>query len=442
MSDFLKEIHLLYVEDSMSIREILSRRLERKVKKLTIAVDGEDGFNKFMEDTPDLILTDVTMPKMSGIEMARKIKEINSDIPIIILSAHSESKFLLEAIELGISGYLLKPVDREKMIQQLETFAKIASLEKINKTQQELILSQKEVLQNIMDVEDNIKFVTDFSKVTFTNSAFLKFFNIKNIDEFEERFKIVEDIFMKHEDYIYPELVGTCDKNKEESCFGKLFFEKLSEVDETKRVVLMLNQKLEPKTFFINMSIVNEDKHVYLVSLTDITQMTIEKVKTEQKAYYDGLTGVYNRNKLEELFNQELLRVQRYNHALSVAIIDIDHFKNFNDTYGHLIGDEVLILLAQSVNEKVRSTDVFARWGGEEFVIIFVETKIDVAFKTANYIRKEIEQLEHETAGKITASFGITQYKEGDTLESLFKRCDDALYIAKDNGRNRVEMKL
>jgi len=203
----------------------------------------------------------------------------------------------------------------------------------------------------------------------------------------------------------------------------------------------MLDQTLEPKTFFINISVINSDKHLYLVSLTDITQMTIEKVKTEHKAYFDGLTGIYNRNKLEETFHQELLRVQRYGHPLSIAILDIDHFKNFNDTYGHLIGDEVLIMLANGVNQKVRNTDVFARWGGEEFVIIFVETKLDDAFKSADNIRKHIETLEHTSAGKVTASFGVTQYRDGDTLESIFKRCDDALYVAKENGRNRVEIK-
>ena len=441
MSGYLNDINLLYVEDSKSIREILSRRLERKVNKLIVAVDGEEGYNKFLEEKPDMILTDVTMPKMSGIEMARKIKETDPNIPIIILSAHSESKFLLEAIELGISGYLLKPVDREKMNSQLEVYAKIACLQKINKIQQEQILSQKEILQNIMDVEDNIKFVTDFNQISFTNTAFLKFFNVISIDEFSEKYKHVEEVFIKHDDYIYPQLVESCNKDLNETCFGELFYTKLNEIDEAKRVVLMLDSKFEPKTFYINISVINEEKHLYLINLTDITKMTIERVKTEHKAYFDGLTGIFNRNKLEESFKQELLRVKRYNHPLSIAIIDIDHFKRFNDTHGHLVGDEVLIMLAQNVERKIRDTDVFARWGGEEFVIIFVETNAESAYKTAEHLREYIEQLEHKTAGKVTASFGITQYKDGDTLASLFKRCDDALYLAKENGRNRVEVK-
>ncbi|NQY94967.1 MAG: response regulator, partial [Campylobacteraceae bacterium] len=123
MSNFLQEVTLLYVEDSLAIREILSARLRKKVKHLIVAEDGEEGLAKYIEHKPDMILTDVTMPKMDGIEMTRKIKEIDTYIPIIILSAHNDSTYLLEAIELGVSGYLLKPVDREKMATQLETYA-------------------------------------------------------------------------------------------------------------------------------------------------------------------------------------------------------------------------------------------------------------------------------------------------------------------------------
>ncbi|MEA2018001.1 MAG: GGDEF domain-containing protein, partial [Campylobacterota bacterium] len=121
-------------------------------------------------------------------------------------------------------------------------------------------------------------------------------------------------------------------------------------------------------------------------------------------------------------------------------IIDIDKFKNFNDTYGHLIGDEVLITMAQTVKTHVRETDTFARWGGEEFVILFKNTSIKNAKIVSEYIKDRIEENEHKIAGKITASFGLTQYKENDTIETIFKRCDDALYVAKENGRNRVEI--
>ncbi|NQY93921.1 MAG: diguanylate cyclase, partial [Campylobacteraceae bacterium] len=383
----------------------------------------------------------VTMPKMDGIEMTRKIKEIDSYIPIIILSAHNDATYLLEAIELGVSGYLLKPVDRDKMSTQLETYARTVCLDKINKRQQAQIIEQQTILQNIIDVDTNINFVTNFDSISFANSSFLRFFDVESIASFQKKYSNIESVFMEHEDYVYPSMIGLCDRNSDKTCFGELFFKRLQSIDESKRVVLMLDKSMEPKSFFINISVIDADKHIYLISLTDITKMTIEKVNIEQKAYYDGLTGVYNRNKLNEFFAQELLRVERYKRNLSVAIIDIDHFKNFNDTYGHLVGDEVLIMMAQKVEQKVRKTDMFARWGGEEFVIVFVETKLEDAVATSNNIREHIEKLSHKTAGGVTASFGLTQYKDGDTLETLFKRCDDALYVAKENGRNRVEVK-
>jgi diguanylate cyclase (GGDEF)-like protein len=165
-----------------------------------------------------------------------------------------------------------------------------------------------------------------------------------------------------------------------------------------------------------------------------------KQIETEQKAYYDGLTGVYNRHKFDGIFNEEINRVKRYSHQLSIALIDIDKFKDFNDTYGHLVGDEVLIMMAQNVNNHIRSADVFARWGGEEFIILFRETAVEDAKVISKKLKDEIQKLQHKTAGKITASFGLTQYIKGDTTQSIFKRCDKALYIAKENGRNRIEV--
>ncbi|WP_455756605.1 PAS domain S-box protein [Sulfurimonas sp.] len=178
----------------------------------------------------------------------------------------------------------------------------------------------------------------------------------------------------------------------------------------------------------------------YIGYISDISKMQEAFVKVESKAYVDELTGIDNRNKFDELLDKELKRLKRYNRPLSIAIIDIDKFKNFNDTFGHLIGDEVLITMAQTVKNNVRETDEFARWGGEEFIIMFIDTPVDLARTIAESLKDKIEENRHPTAGKITASFGITEYKSGDTHNTLFKRCDDALYKAKENGRNRVEV--
>ncbi len=162
--------------------------------------------------------------------------------------------------------------------------------------------------------------------------------------------------------------------------------------------------------------------------------------KAQKKADMDKLTQVYNRHKFDEVLEHEIHKATKGKKVFTIAIIDVDNFKIFNDKFGHLTGDSVLITMAETVSRSIRETDTFARWGGEEFVILFKNADIDVAKKVSEKIKNKIEEDEHPEAGKITASFGLSQYKTDDTLETIFKRCDDALYIAKENGRNRVEI--
>ena len=434
--EYINEITLLYVEDDEMIREVLVRRLERKVKKLIVACNGEEGLELFNSEQPDMILTDVTMPIMNGIEMSKAIRTSNHEIPIIIVSAHGDSKYLLEAIDCGVTSYLLKPIDKNKLYMMLEEQAKTICLKKVNEEQQRQIERQNSMLQHILDAQKSISMVTDFKAVLFANKAFLDYFNVDSADTFSKTYESVLDIFQPMEEYINKKVIDNY-VTLNPQALGKAFYDFVEQTDETQRLVLMLDKALTPGSFYLSISKI-EDKGIYLITLTDITKMTIEKVHTQKKAYTDKLTGLYNRNKLVEFFEMEAQRSKRYNHALCIAILDIDHFKSFNDTHGHLIGDEVLIMIANSLSDNIRNTDFVARWGGEEFVIIFVETQLDNAINSAQMLRSKIESLHHKTAGKVTASFGVTQYKDNETLESLFERADKALYQAKENGRNQV----
>ncbi|MBU3013421.1 diguanylate cyclase [Poseidonibacter lekithochrous] len=437
-SKYIKKINLLYVEDEESVREILSKKLERFVKELYVAKDGEDGYSKYLELKPDIILTDITMPKLNGIEMSKKIREDNKTIPIIIISAHSDSNFLIDAIDCGITSYLLKPINKNKLLDLLEVNAKNVYLDKINILQQKKIEEQQSILQNIINVEQNISFVTDFKSLSFVNNAFLNFFDIESKEKFGEKFENIEDIFIENIDYVHKKLINNYSEIDNQS-FGKDFFEVINNLNAEKRVVLLFDKNNDKKSFYLTISIIDNDKELYLINLTDITSIKNERYSIEQKAYHDGLTNLYNRHKFNELFEIELARVKRYKHPLSMAVLDIDNFKIFNDTYGHLKGDEILIKIGNSLNPQLRITDIFARWGGEEFVILFIETKLENAIQCSNNIRKNIENLENDLDTKVTVSFGVSEYKDNDTLESLFARCDKALYSAKEKGRNRVE---
>jgi diguanylate cyclase (GGDEF)-like protein len=158
------------------------------------------------------------------------------------------------------------------------------------------------------------------------------------------------------------------------------------------------------------------------------------------KATTDSLTGVSNRLKFDQMLASEMLRSARYKTALSLVIYDLDHFKEINDTYGHQIGDKVLVQMCGLVAANIRNTDMLARWGGEEFVIMAPNCDGRLARHAAEKLRATIEQIVFHTVGKVTCSFGIAQFVEGDTAAALVARADDALYRAKINGRNRVEL--
>ena len=153
----------------------------------------------------------------------------------------------------------------------------------------------------------------------------------------------------------------------------------------------------------------------------------------------DKLTNLHNRAYIDQALEKELQRAKRFNHTFGIIILDIDYFKKVNDTYGHLYGDKVLIQIANILKYYSRESDFVGRWGGEEFMIICPETDINALTKVAENLRLKIETFEFEFSKKQSASFGLTINKQDDTVDTIVKRADEALYNAKANGRNRVE---
>jgi diguanylate cyclase (GGDEF)-like protein len=156
----------------------------------------------------------------------------------------------------------------------------------------------------------------------------------------------------------------------------------------------------------------------------------------------DSLTKVYNRAKYDEIMGREIERTKRYNRFLSLVMFDIDVFKKINDTYGHLNGDIVLKNIVALVKEEVRKIDYLIRWGGDEFILILPETNLEGAKGLAERIRNSIADQKFENMEGVTVSLGITQFSKDDTEDSLMKRADEALYKAKMNGGNRVEINI
>jgi diguanylate cyclase len=174
----------------------------------------------------------------------------------------------------------------------------------------------------------------------------------------------------------------------------------------------------------------------------DLQQVTVE-------AQRDFLTGVFNRKSFEKLIDEQMMIANEHKNDLSLLMIDVDHFKIFNDKFGHLLGDEVLKIVARALTDTLKGRDVVARFGGEEFVVFLPDTPIEGAMRVAEMIRSTISRKElkrrdtGETYGTITVSIGASLFRHGqDTLPTLIKRADDALYSAKNSGRNKVSREI
>jgi diguanylate cyclase len=169
----------------------------------------------------------------------------------------------------------------------------------------------------------------------------------------------------------------------------------------------------------------------------------LEEVTAESQR--DFLTGAYNRKTFEKYYDDYAVQAAQDHTPLCLIAIDVDHFKQFNDRYGHLIGDEVLKIVARVLMDSLKGRDIVARFGGEEFMVLLPDTPPEIAMKVADAVRKTIASKElkrkdtGEIYGSITVSMGVSHYRPAsDTLPMVLKRADDALYVSKREGRNRV----
>jgi len=161
----------------------------------------------------------------------------------------------------------------------------------------------------------------------------------------------------------------------------------------------------------------------------------------EQKAYKDNLTGINNRENFEDIFTLEIANAKQNDVPLTLIIFDVDNFKLVNDTYGHQAGDIILIDLVNLISDNIKNGDIFARWGGEEFVVLTPATDLNGACNLAENLRKLVQLHPFSYVGnQMTLSFGIAQLVAEDTKKTLFEKADGALYEAKKNGRNRIEV--
>jgi diguanylate cyclase (GGDEF)-like protein len=301
--EFTMKETILIIEDEEDILALLSSLLEGEGYNILTACNGREGMDKFQEHSPDLILTDVRMPIMDGIEVLREVKTKESDTEVIILTGHSDEATAIDCLRLGAYDYFCKP-----------------------------------------------------------------------LEDIDVLLTAVERVLEKRD--------------------------------------------LELK----NRSLVKQ-----------LEEMSIK----------DSLTGLYNYRFLQKCLDEELERSRRYGHKFFILMIDADHFKAINDTYGHLFGDHVLKKIGVLISHELRSTDRLFRYGGEEFLVIMNEiSKDEVPIAIGRQmaaIRNHTFTYEGQKA-KVTVSMGGAFFPEdADSKVNLIKTADQALYRAKEAGRDRFE---
>lgn len=416
---------ILCVDDirtNLLVLESLFEMYHNDEYKIITAISGEEALSVVLKNNIDLILLDIMMPGLDGYETAKLIlsNKRTKDIPIIFLTAITDKDAISNCYNVGGVDYLRKPYNEQELLIRVKFHLDL-------KENEAKLKKEKKFAQDILDIQDNLIIVTDGISDINVNKEVLKFFNLKYFKEFVEKYGCIYNCFIEDTGYFNKSLVQD----------NKLWIEYLLEMNETDEwLVLMMEAKtLKLKSFTIKVKRFEDN---YIISLTNITTIALKSKNFEHKAQYDGLTNIFNKAKFNKTLFYELNSAQNSEGELSLIIFDIDKFKLVNDTYGHIFGDEVLVKLTKVVKNHIRRTDVFARWGGEEFALLLPNIASDGAVKIAEHLRKAVEEEKFDEAGVITCSFGVTSYQDGDNSESITKRADKALYEAKNTGRNKV----
>jgi two-component system cell cycle response regulator len=418
--------NILCIDDSKTnlliLKDVIEDSENQDYNVLT-AISAKEGLDILLSEKIDIVLLDIVMPEIDGFAAAKIIKEHPSlkNIPIIFVTAKNDDNTIENCYKVGGVDYINKPFNATELIHRIGFHTSLA--EKENEIEKE-----RYFVQSILDFQDNMIVVTDSIHALHVNKEMLKFFNISSLEEFQRLNICINSMFVKEDGFFF---VESKDKN--------LFWidTLLDELQLNDVVVKIINNGVE-YIFTIKASKVEQ---LYILSFTDISFISRQSKEYEHSANFDTLTQVYNRNKFNKTMEEKIAITKNTLISFVFVMIDIDHFKRINDTYGHLVGDEILKEIVKVTKAHIRKDDLFARWGGEEFVLAF-DVDLKRGLEIAENLRKGIEEHLFKEIKHLTCSFGVTQYVLGEKLEDTLLRADKALYEAKAGGRNRVESVL
>jgi diguanylate cyclase (GGDEF)-like protein len=409
---------ILVVDDTESNIDMLYGLLEDNYDLLA-ATSGVDALEIIdEEDNIDLILLDIMMPDMDGYEVCARLKENEKtkDIPVIFITAKSSDDDIEKAYSVGGNDYITKPFKPKELTSRIRRELQI----------QDLISN----LKKFINTQENIVVLTDIDNISFANQSFFDFFGYEDLDHFQDKFRCISDKFVENNQFFH---IG---KVLEDSNW----LEYLEQISHSDRIVGMLRFDFSIQVFTVTVN--KFDDKLFIVSFTNITQTYLCNIELQNKTIKDKLTDAYNREYFEQNYQNIITDTYKSNSLLAVAFLDIDHFKLVNDTYGHDVGDDVLVYFVKTIQQYSRDSDILIRWGGEEFILLLKVKSTDGLKKALEHIRSVIENTEFPVVGQKTCSIGGTIYQDGEDIDSTIKRADVGVYQAKESGRNKVVIKL
>jgi two-component system cell cycle response regulator len=420
-------MNILVVDHSKVFRAMWRRMATAAGHEPIMVTDGGQGLDTLRNRPVDLVCVALTLADMSGIDFCRQARALRGvgHIPIILMTSAEDRTVRHAAFEAGVTD-IHPRTDVEHLFRHAQQFLE----------------------GSIRACSGRVLYVEDSNTVAAVMLRVLDGMNLE-VDHYTSASEACDAFNPERHDLVISDILV----DGEMSGLGLVRSIRATCPDRMRTPILAISG-IEDKSRrielfrlgvndFIGKPVLDEEVQARVTHLITNRQL-IEQVEHQRRHLYelamtDQLTGLYNRNSLAEFAGRALAEAQRHDFPLSVVLIDVDHFKEINDSRGHLVGDEVLAAIGELLLEDTRTEDFAVRYGGEELLLILTHCDLDDAATHAERIRTRIEAM-HPCDLDVTASLGVAarSYGETTTFERLLQSADAAVYEAKDNGRNRV----
>lgn len=420
---------VLIVEPSKIYQKILSRKIEELGFKVMISSDVNIDLESCMYKDIDLICVAYDLGYKTGVDYCKEYREVmhNSYIPIVMLSDEYTKDITISAMKSGVTEVFF----RSRLPDLLEYLYN--SLQKKNKI---------EISGRVLIVEDNIDLALVYKQVLLQNGLQVEHYT--SADEAYEVFKTQSNIDLVLTDLMLDGhmsgLTFVRSIRNETGSKSTVPIIAISSFSDVARRIELFNAGVSD---YISKPIVHQELILRVKNLINNKQLLdkveMQRLRLENLAMLDQLTMLYNRHFLTEVVPKRIKEAYRHNFPLSLIMLDLDRFKEINDTFGHNVGDKVLATIGHLLKSVCREEDIAARFGGEEFMLFLSHCDSHDAMAKAEHLRELIEN-DNPEGVSISVSIGVVTIpnKEIWNLEKLYSSADNAMYIAKDTGRNRV----